>query len=160
MVGSQGSANRTRFVAIWFCLVIAYAGIRVAVVTLVFRRYGVNPYVFATVELSSSVLYGAGSGRLAGAAVDGDRRAMARWGPVAAVGFLAPDVYVLASGRGMPPTLFLGVIALTGCTAWFSVRGLRHRLRAGRGPTAAARSADPQPPSASARAPERSVTTR
>jgi hypothetical protein len=129
LIGAPGTDRRERFHFLWFALVVLYAGIRIVVVTVFLRQYGVNPWVFAVVELSSSVVYGFASGRLVGAVVDraiGTRR---KWLVPTVFGFLAPDVYVIASGRGMPPTVFIVIATVVIITTVAAVRELRAKMR-------------------------------
>ncbi len=86
---------------------MGYGGLRVLVVTVFLRRYGVNPWAFGAVEISSSAVYGIASGRLVSSLKARDRQSSMRWGPPCLVGFAAPDVLVLTTARRVSPSLYV-----------------------------------------------------
>ncbi len=141
ILGDDGTGARRRFVIGWVLVVVAYGALRVLVVTVLLSSYGVRPLVFAAVELSSSVVYGIGSAHVVGALADRRHDTLRRWAPVTVAGFLAPDVYVLVSGRGMPVFGLVAVVGFSTVTATLTVRDVRRRARA-----AAASAAGAAPP--------------
>lgn len=128
-LGEPGTEGRRRFVALWALVAICYGGLRVLVVTLFLARYGVDPVVFACVELSSSIVYGVGSAHVVAALADRAHRALRRWVLVAASGFLAPDVYVVASGGSLPVGALVVVVGVATTTSVLTVRDIRRRAR-------------------------------
>lgn len=112
--------------------VTAYSVVRVLAVAVALRRYGVNIWVFAIIELGTAPPYGFAAVRLARAAVCGDRTALARWLSVWTTCFLAPYAYLVASGHTAPvdDLYVVGIVMLLSLVAALS--GMRRRVMVGR----------------------------
>jgi hypothetical protein len=95
------------------------------------------------VELTSSIVYGVGSAHVVAALADRAHRALRRWMLVAAAGFLAPDVYVVASGGSLPVGALVVVVGVATTTSVLAVRDIRRRAR--EAATAASAAAGPPP---------------
>jgi hypothetical protein len=126
-VGAPGTDGRARFEKMWFWVTVAYSVVRIATAWLFLRQFGVNPWVFGVIEIISSVIYGKASSLLAGAMVDGDRRVVRRTAVLTVGGFVAPDVYIVASGNGVPTSVFLVMAVLAVVSIWAFVRSIRRR---------------------------------
>lgn len=97
------SSRRRRLVeAGWYVVSAAYSLFRIALAKGFVEQYGLNVAVFAAVEVIATVPYSIGVAKLVGALVDRQQGAAFRWGLVASAGFLAPDVYTLATTRRAP----------------------------------------------------------
>jgi hypothetical protein len=94
--------------------------------------YGVNPRMFAVVELSSAIPYSLGTARVVGALADRRRDLALKWGFVAGLGFLAPDLYVLLHTHRAPKTLYFAVSMWIVLAALLAVRTVRKRTAARR----------------------------
>ena len=105
--------SRRRLERWWLVIVLLWSALRITAVWHWLERYGVRPVVYALVDLGSSVPYAIASARTVGALVDRRYRHGAVWGVVAATCFVAPDVYVVAAGRGMPWAVYavVGTVA-------------------------------------------------
>lgn len=103
-------SRRQRFERWWIALVIAWSAVRIVAVWQWLEQYGVHPVVYALIDLGSCVPYAIASARTVGALVDRRYRHAAQWAPVAAVTYLAPDVYIVASGQQMPWTVYAVVV--------------------------------------------------
>lgn len=122
---TDGNRRRT-LERLWFGLVMAWSGCRIAAVWEWLDRYGVHPLVYALVEFGSSVPYAIGSAKTIGAIVDRRYRRAAVWGLVAAVCFAAPDVFILSTGRDLPLlaySIVIGVALVAG--TWAVLAGRR-----------------------------------
>jgi hypothetical protein len=112
---------------LWIVGSVAYGGLRIFVADRTVRRYGVNIWAFAVVEL-----YGLGTARVVGALVDRRRDQVMRWAPLAAGAFLAPEAFIVVSGRRMPTVVYavVGLVVLVMGTV--AVVSLTRKVRAGR----------------------------
>lgn len=106
-------ARRRRLERYWFALVMLWSLCRIAAVWHWLDGYGVNPVIYAVVDLGSSLPYAVSSARTIGALVDGRHGRALGWGVIAAVCFSIPDVYIVAAGHEMP----WGVYAVVGLVA-------------------------------------------
>jgi hypothetical protein len=117
---------------LWVLGSVAYGGLRIFIADHTVRRYGVNIWAFAVVELSTSWFYGLSTARLVGALVDRQGRLAARWSLLAAATFLAPETFILLTGRQMPVVVYVVVAALLSVLGTLAVLSLRRRVRATR----------------------------
>jgi hypothetical protein len=126
------SAQRQVLERTWLFLSLLYAVCRIVFVGVFLRTYGVSPWVFAAVELSSSLVWGVGSARCVGLVVDRQWRRLRLWGLVTLAGYVAPDTYVFSRAGRMPTSMIVVlvavvVISLVSTAVWLlrSVRGAR-----------------------------------
>ena len=111
---------------------VAYGGLRIFVADRTVKRYGVNIWGFAAVELSTSWLYGLATARVVGSLVDRRLRRAVRWGVAGAVTFLAPESFVLLTGRRMPTVVYVVIGALVAMFGTVAAVSLVRKVRAGR----------------------------
>lgn len=113
-------------------LVMTWSGVRIMAVWHWLERYGVDPVVYAMVDLGSSVPYAMASARTVGALVDRRYRLAARWGLVGAMCFIAPDLYIVASGQRMPWTVYAVILMILVVAAGLAVSTGRSDVADGR----------------------------
>ncbi len=132
MPPSERSARRRLLERLWVVGSVAYGGLRIFVADRTVRRYGVNIWVFGVVELTTSWLYGLSTARLVGALIDRHGRLAARWSIVAVATFLAPEAFIVLTGRHMPRVVYLVVAGLVTVLGTLAVASLVRRVRAAR----------------------------
>ena len=113
---------------IWVVLVLLWSLVRISVVAVWLSNYGVNTTVFAIIEITSSILYSVSSAKAVVRFIDRQRRCVMVWSLLALIGFLAPDVYVLTSGRSLPTISYVVIISLAIGIATSGVVTLRRRV--------------------------------
>lgn len=95
----------------WIVGVVAYSIARALLAWPTLGQYGVNPWVFLTIDLVTALPYGTGQVKI----VNGFRQqkygAVQLWALVVLVTFVAPYVYIFAAGRESMPLWVYGVIA-------------------------------------------------
>lgn len=113
--------------------VVLFTLARFAIAYGTLDRYGLNVWVFGFVDIVTAVPYGLSTARLAGAIVDRDLHATARWGAVACFCFLAPYLYIAVAGRdvGMPAMVYVVLAVLLVCFGASAVHSVARRVRAG-----------------------------
>ena len=119
--GRTTQASRT----LWVGITLAWGFGRVLVVWGTLGRYGVNPWVYAGIEIATSGPYGVATARVVTSLLDRNRQAAGRWAALGLAMFIAPDLYIVAAGRGMPAYVYVVVsvlVALLGTLALFGVR--------------------------------------
>jgi hypothetical protein len=135
------SSSRRLLERFWILATVGYGVGKAVIVGFVLGRYGVNPWIYAVIEISTSFVLGVASAKTVGAAVDRAWGPSLRWGSLTAVVYFAPDVSLFIMGKGMPRevwiTLLLIIVVLAGFTVWSTVG----KVRAGRRERAAARAA-------------------
>lgn len=116
----------------WLFSVVAWACFRIFAVDTWLKKYGVNTAVFAIVEIGSSVPYAIGSARFVTSLIDHRRTAAIWWGILAALCFIAPDLYMLTAGKSMPLITYVIIIGVLVILGTVSVVGFIRRYRQSR----------------------------
>jgi len=117
--------------AMWILLVMLWSVARICAVSVWLSEYGISTKIFAAVEISSSLIYGASSAKAVLNHVSKQRRSYLIWGLLAFVSYIAPDAFVFVNSRSMP-TIYCVVIVLLavsfGAYAVFTIaRAVRSR---------------------------------
>jgi len=117
---------------LWILASVAYGGLRALLVWKFLSGYGVNPWVFASVELSSSAGYGWASARLVAHVVDRQWTGL-RWSaPATLVAYAAPDGYVFLAVGHLPDGLWVTIITIVSVSAVLATVALVREIRRGR----------------------------
>ena len=126
------STRRRVLERLWIVGSVAYGGLRVFIADRTVKRYGVNIWAFAGVELVTSFIYGLSSARVVGALIDRRADRAVRWGVLTAASFLAPECFILLTGRRMPTVVYVVIGALLATLGTVAAVSLRRKVRAGR----------------------------
>jgi hypothetical protein len=126
------STRRRVLERLWIVGSVAYGGLRVFIADRTVKRYGVNIWAFASVELVTSFIYGLSSARVGGALIDRRADRAVRWGVLTAASFLAPETFILLTGRRMPMVVYIVIGALLATLGTVAAVSLRRKVRAGR----------------------------
>ena len=86
----------------WFALVLGWALVRIVTAEVYFSQYGINIWIFATIEIISSPVLARSSSQLTIVLKNHRIPPSFLWGGLTLVSFAAPDVYLLTAGRGLP----------------------------------------------------------
>lgn len=121
--------RRAHFERGWILVSVAYGGLRAALVWKFLRKYGVNPYVFAGIELTSAAVYGKSSATVVGAVIDGAWNRIRSWLPIAVFAYFAPDAYVLLSAGRLPSDILAILLAMVGVTLGLTVIAIAGQIR-------------------------------
>ena len=98
----------------WFGLVLGWGVLRALAIWALFKKYGVNPWVYLVIDLAASIPYAKYSARLA---IDFLRNNSARlWRSIAmtAITFYLPDLYILFFAKNIPSDLLIGFLISMG----------------------------------------------
>ena len=112
--------------------VVAWACARIVAVNVWLTPYGVNVWVFATVEIMSSVPYGLGTAWCVSSLIDRRLSHAVWWGVLAACAYVAPDVYMLSAGENLPVFSVVVIVALMATLGTTTVVSLFRRVRSSR----------------------------
>lgn len=133
MVVVNPNSRSTRTVQrAWVGATLAYGALRVALAGAFLADYGVNIVVFAVIELTSSYVFGAASGRLVDEVIRGCRGSRIRLGLITLAGYSAPDAYVIVHAHRFPEGLRNTVLGIVTGTTIVSTAVLVRRIRAER----------------------------
>lgn len=134
--------SRRLFERYWILATVGYGVGKAVLVGFALGRYGVNPWLYALIEISTSFVLGIASARTVAAAVDRDWASCRRWALLTVGVYFAPDVSLFVMGKGMPRQVWitvLGVIAVAALvTLWSTVQAVRAGRRERAAPTSEA----------------------
>ncbi len=91
--------RRKRLERAWIIVGFGYSILRVFVANATVKKYGVNIWAFAVVEIGSSFPYSLGTARVVARLVDKSYRSATKWGALAAVCFIAPETFIVITGE-------------------------------------------------------------
>jgi hypothetical protein len=117
---------------LWVLVGVSYGVFRVFVANATVKKYGVNIWAFAVVEIGSSFPYSLGTARVVGAIVDRKRQAMLKWGLVSLACFAAPEVFILVTGHNMPRSVYAVIGVILAVFGFVGVFGIVRKVRKSR----------------------------
>lgn len=110
---------------IWAVVLVCYSVIRALAVGITLSRYGVNPYVFFVIDVTTAGPYAYGQVQVVRYFRIRKYAIVQRWLALVVLMFLAPYAYLFVSGASMPKYIYpiLGVFVLLfaiagGATLW------------------------------------------
>jgi hypothetical protein len=104
MTAEARGLRRKRLERAWIVVGLGYGILRVFVANATVKKYGVNIWAFAVVEIGSAFPYSLGTARVVASLVDKSYRSAAKWGSLAAVCFIAPEAFVVGTGERCGPS--------------------------------------------------------
>lgn len=126
------ASNRGKFKAPWIVANVGYDVIYTLVMLHIFGRYGIDRWLYVGYIAVFSLLYAWATFELVGALVDGRRRRAYWCGTLAALAFLAPDLYLVVATHDVPWTVWAVLALYVVVTASAAVVGLRRKAIANR----------------------------
>ena len=122
-------ARRRILERLWIFATLAYSIGRVILARATVERYGVNIWVFGFIDFGTSGPYGLATARLVTSLIDKNTNAASRWAALAGACFIAPDLYVVASGRDLPPRIYVVLSVWVSLMTALSIGQMRRRIR-------------------------------
>lgn len=120
------------FARAWAVATIGWSLVRTTVAWAALRRYGLDPWTYLVVDLSSAVVLAVSTPRMVIGFVDDRYRSAAAWALVSLVAFVAPDTYIFLDTTRLPIAAVATVCAVVTITLTVSTFGVARKVRAGR----------------------------
>lgn len=114
---------------LWLVAVLAYTLLRAGVVGYFLADYGVNPWVYLSIDFTASIPFGYSSANLVELLASGT----SGWRTQAAITaatYLAPDVYLMAALHQAPSHIYLITLAVIASLAAVSGFAILRRAKA------------------------------
>ena len=96
----------------WMVVVLLWSVARICAVSVWLSDYGISTKIFAAVEISSSLIYGASSAKAVSSHLSKQKLSGLFWGLIAFVSYITPDAYVLVNGRTLPTIYYVVIVFL------------------------------------------------
>jgi hypothetical protein len=93
-------------------VVLLWSVARICAVSVWLSDYGISTKIFAAVEISSSLIYGASSAKAVSSHLSKQKLSGLFWGLIAFVSYITPDAYVLVNGRTLPTIYYVVIVFL------------------------------------------------
>lgn len=113
----------------WIVGVVAYSVVRAIIAWGLFSDYGVNPWIFAVIDIGTAIPYAWSIAELPGAIVDRRSARIALTLTVAIVTFFAPYAYIWSAAAGAPTNLRSGLVVLAICLMGAAAVGVVRKAR-------------------------------
>ena len=114
---------------LWASTILLYTIVATLIVWKTLSKYGVNILVFFIIDAITSWTYGIATARLLLSVLKGDWKTVRKWALAAAVSFITPQVYILASARHAPRDVYIIVIAVITILILFALSTLLLQIR-------------------------------
>lgn len=114
---------------LWASSIVLYSVGATFVVWRTLGKYGVNPVLFFVIDVITSWPYGIATARIVVNVINRKWKAVRRWSWVAAITFVTPQVYILASARHAPRDVYLIVISVISFLVLFAFLSVLLHIR-------------------------------
>ncbi|MCE9622540.1 MAG: hypothetical protein K8R99_09370 [Actinomycetia bacterium] len=124
--------RRRRLSNTWAGVVVAWSFIRTLLVWAAVGDYGLNPWIYLAIDLSSAVVDAITTPRMVLNFIDERYRVAAGWGLIALVAFIVPDLYIFLGTRTLPTKLIVLICVIIGSTLTVGVISVTRKVNKGR----------------------------
>jgi hypothetical protein len=125
-------ARRKVLVRTWAGLVIGWAIIRTLIVWAAVGDYGLNPWIYLSIDLASACVDAITTPRMVLAFVDDQYKSAVKWALISLVAFIVPDLYIFLGTRQLPTRIIVVVCVIISLTLTVGVISVVRKIRAGR----------------------------
>ena len=130
---SEATLRRRRALSLtWAGLAIGWAFVRALVAWAALGRYGLNPWVYLSIDLASACVDAYTTPKMVIAFVDRQYKRAAAWGVASLVAFVVPDLYLFLDTGKLPRKVIYIMIAIIGVMFSLAVVGVVRKVRKAR----------------------------
>lgn len=124
--------RRKRLSNTWAGMVLTWSFIRTLLVWAAVGDYGLNPWIYLSIDLASAIVDAITTPRMVLNFIDERYRAAGGWGLIALVAFIIPDLYIFLGTRELPTNLIIIICAVIGLTLLVGVFSITRKVHKGR----------------------------
>jgi hypothetical protein len=117
----------------WIAIVLVWDILKTLLVDKTFSKYGVNPYIYFVIVVTIAVPYAISTAKMLFAILANHWRNAFSYGAVAVVLHFVPDIYIFATARKVPRSLFDSFVVTIIIFTVFAVHGVVSKVREHRG---------------------------
>jgi hypothetical protein len=130
--------RRRTLARVWAVATICWSFVRTLVAWALLGDYGLDPFTYLCVDLSSSFVLGRSTPIMVVSFVDGERRRAIRWAAVTVVAYSVPDAFLFLSTHRIPRLTLAVLLTVMTVSVTTTVVTIVHRIRAARAVAGAA----------------------
>ena len=128
-MSAKPTHRQTLWERLWASTILLYTVVATLIVWRTLGKYGVNIYLFFIIDAITSWTYGISTARLLLNVIKRQWKAARKWAWAAAISFVTPQIYILASARHAPRDVYLIVIAVITLMILFAFISLLLQIR-------------------------------
>ena len=113
----------------WIAIVLIWDILKTILVDKTFAKYGVNPYIYFVIVITIAVPYAISTAKMLFAIIGNHWRHAMSYGAVAVVLHFVPDIYILATAKQVPRSLYDSFILMVIIFTVFAVHGTFSKVR-------------------------------
>jgi len=116
----------------WAIIVVGWSAARTIIVWAAVGDYGLNPWVYLSIDLVSASTDAYSTPKMVLYFVDNRYRLAVRWAVISLVAFLIPDVYIFLGTHTLPHHLVAIIVGVIALTLLAAVIGVSRKVHQGR----------------------------
>ena len=124
--------RRKRLSRTWAGIVVVWSLIRTVIVWAAVGDYGLNPWIYLSLDLSSAIVDAFTTPRMVLSFIDDHFKQAIKWAFISLVAFIVPDLYIFLGTRTLPTRIIVVVCLIIGLTLTVGVIGVVRSIRRGR----------------------------
>ena len=113
----------------WIGIVIAWDVLKTFAVDKTFSKYGVNAYIYFAIVISIAIPYAITTAKMFFAIIINHWRKASIYGGIALVLHFVPDIYILATAKSVPKTIYDSFIFIIAVFTFFGVREVYRKVK-------------------------------
>jgi hypothetical protein len=113
----------------WIGIVLVWDILKTVLVDETFAKYGVNPYIYFIIVITIAVPYAISTAKMLFAIIANQWRRALSYGAVAVTLHFIPDIYILATARQVPRSLFDSFLVMLVIFTIFAIHGVVSKVR-------------------------------
>lgn len=129
---SETLQRRRRLSRTWAGIVVAWAGIRTIIVWAALHDYGINPWIYLSLDLASAITDAITTPRMVLDFIDDRFKRAVKWALISLVAFIIPDLYIFLGTRTLPKRIIVALILIILITLAVGVIAVVRKVRKGR----------------------------
>ena len=124
--------RRRRLSRTWAGIVVAWAGIRTIIVWAALHHYGINPWIYLSLDLASAITDAVTTPRMVLDFIDDRFKRAVKWAMLSLVAFIIPDLYLFLGTRTLPKRIIVALCLIILLTLAVGVIAVVRKVRKGR----------------------------
>jgi len=124
--------RRRRLSYTWAAIVVTWSLIRTLIVWAAVGDYGLNPWVYLSIDLASAAVDAVTTPRMVLSFIDDHYRSAIKWGVLSLIAFVVPDLYIFLGTRTLPKRIIIALCLIIAITLTVAVVSVARKIRKGR----------------------------
>ncbi|MEI7548823.1 MAG: hypothetical protein WCK21_12330 [Actinomycetota bacterium] len=124
--------RRRRLSYTWAGIVVTWSFIRTAIVWAAVGDYGLNPWIYLSLDLGSAIVDALSTPRMVLNFIDDHMRKASEWALISLMVFIVPDLYIFLGTRTLPARIVIVIVGIISLTLSVGVYGVIRKIKKGR----------------------------